>query len=102
SHVTPPLLHSSPTRRSSDLTGDPAFAFRAHRISAEQANRIATGGRRPRLSGMSTNGLYRPDHIREVMASGQSAMAACYEAAEYRSEEHTSELQSRENIVCRL
>jgi hypothetical protein len=69
-------------------TGDPAFGFTSHRISAEQANRIATGGTRPRLGGMSTNGLYRPDHIRDVMASRQSAMAACYEAAEYDEVNH--------------
>jgi hypothetical protein len=69
-------------------TGDPAFGFTSHRISAEQANRIATGGTRPRLGGMSTNGLYRPDHIRDVMAPRQSAMAACYEAAEYDEVNH--------------
>lgn len=69
-------------------SGDPAFGFTAYRITAEQANRVATGGTRPRLGGMSTGGLYRPDHIREVMVSGQSAMAACYEAAEYDEVNH--------------
>jgi hypothetical protein len=69
-------------------TGDPAFAFISRRISAEQANRIATGGRRPRLSGMSTNGLYRPDHVRDVMESARNATTACYEAAEYDEVSH--------------
>lgn len=69
-------------------SGDPAFGFTSRRISAEQANRIATGGTRPRLSGMSTNGLYRPDHVREVVAPRQRAMTACYEAAEYDAVNH--------------
>src|SRR6266700_5414898 len=40
-----------------------------------------------------------PDHI----AVGEATMAAVYpDSRNPRSEEHTSELQSRENIVCRL
>jgi len=69
-------------------TGDPAFTFTSHRITAAEANRVATGGRRPRLGGMSTNGLYEPDHIRAVLATGQSAFNACYEAAEYDAVHH--------------
>jgi hypothetical protein len=69
-------------------SGDPAFGFTAHRITAEQANRIATGGTRPRLSGMSTNGLYPLDHVRQVITSAQRAIARCYAAAEFDEVNH--------------
>jgi hypothetical protein len=69
-------------------SGDPGFSFTAHRITAEQANRIATGGTRPRLSGMSTNGLYPLDHVREVITSVQRAIARCYAAAEFDEVNH--------------
>jgi TIR domain len=68
--------------------GDPAVAFTASRISAEQANRIATGGTRPRLSGMDTSNLYRPDRVREVVSGRQGAIDACYRAAEFDKMNH--------------
>src|SRR5690606_38714157 len=71
-----------------DGSGDPGFGFTSRRMTAEEAARIATGGIRPRLGGMTTNGLYRPDHVRAVMASRQAAMNACYEAAEYLPVNH--------------
>src|SRR5437870_9677695 len=73
--VAPRDLHSFPTRRSSDLEdGTPADAG-----SADLPTRAVRGG-----SG---------DMLR---ASGPGAAATC------RSEEHTSELQSRGHLVCRL
>src|SRR5690606_41961067 len=50
----------------------------------------------------------RPAWLRESTCSAQDALAMRAQAAELihlphgRSEEHTSELQSRENLVCRL
>src|SRR5690606_41274889 len=68
-----PDLHSFPTRRSSDLA--PAAAA----PPASGAPAAVGGARRAR---------------REASSQGRGE--------ESRSEEHTSELQSRENLVCRL
>src|SRR5690606_42018445 len=78
------LLHSFPTRRSSDLS--PLF--------------WQAGGRRERSAfppGSETAGTRDP---RPGALSPASGPALTY--AGFRSEEHTSELQSRENLVCRL
>src|SRR5207302_8658717 len=77
-------LHSFPTRRSSDLVaarpakGCPARPPRRHRREDRAAAKRhrTQAARRPRRD---------PDRFRLL-----------------RSEEHTSELQSRENLVCRL
>src|SRR5690606_41669658 len=72
-------LHSFPTRRSSDLTG--IFAsLPPRRRSPRPRSRAAGFDRGP---------------------SGGPAMRDCTDFG-VRSEEHTSELQSRENLVCRL
>jgi hypothetical protein len=68
--------------------GDPAVAFTATRISAEQASRIATGGTRPRLSFIDTRNLYRTDYVRKAVSDRQSAMDACYRAAEFDDVNH--------------
>src|SRR5436309_6539202 len=41
-------------------------------------------------------------YILEIVMGMQGTMGKLIEAVESRSEEHTSELQSRENLVCRL
>src|SRR5690606_41996330 len=63
-------LHSFPTRRSSDLTGD-----------SRQLGEDPTRHAQPAHDDLSP--VFPPE-------------------AGFRSEEHTSELQSRENLVCRL
>src|SRR5688500_19391314 len=68
-----PALHSFPTRRSSDL-------------------RQATRGARPRAGDVGAR--YRPD------TGGMGTRGR--RRAPRRSEEHTSELQSPCNLVCRL
>src|SRR5690606_40318788 len=70
-------LHSFPTRRSSDLM------TRATVLQTQTASR-----ERP-LSLRATNQRYSEPTLLE-------------ERRRLRSEEHTSELQSRENLVCRL
>src|SRR5437773_7259458 len=65
-------LHSFPTRRSSDLTIFRAGAFETT-ILKEKSNNIAMAGARPTREGF-----------------------------DIRSEEHTSELQSHHDLVCRL
>src|SRR5690606_40541772 len=84
--ATPRQLHSFPTRRSSDLGVRRGTSARARdRASHRHSDRsyrecIGIGDDEGRLSPVSaSHGIRRP-----------------------RSEEHTSELQSRENLVCRL
>src|SRR5690606_41167748 len=57
----------------------------ASAIRVEQYDRSATSKDRERMR-------ERPPHV----------LLTNYMMLEYRSEEHTSELQSRENLVCRL
>src|SRR5206468_12766156 len=79
-------LHSFPTRRSSDLQGRRQF-LRAAVLAREVA---ARGGER---------------RLDALLLVGESALAggSVRDAEEgYRSEEHTSELQSRSDLVCRL
>src|SRR5690606_41748178 len=71
------FLHSFPTRRSSDLS--PPWACCSASATAANTADVLTGPRRVGVMG----GTFDPIH-------------------HGRSEEHTSELQSRENLVCRL
>src|SRR5205085_10187089 len=84
----PPPLHSFPTRRSSDLC-DPV-----HR------RRSAVPGVVPAQA--SDQG--HPDRARHPDAAASLPRLARRDAAASgcRSEEHTSELQSQSNLVCRL
>src|SRR5690606_42016173 len=92
-------LHSFPTRRSSDLHlgeglgnlkgaghAKPAHTVRAdaRRVSAEEMHAAAVG----------------PVGASDGIEKGR--LAGAVGADDARSEEHTSELQSRENLVCRL
>src|SRR5688572_31514462 len=72
----PPVLHSFPTRRSSDLRGG-------------GARRQHTSGATPPWDRCAAPACREPDFRRS------SSVRA-------RSEEHTSELQSQSNLVCRL
>src|SRR5207253_9915771 len=97
------LVYSSfPTRRSSDLVADkvdevPADADDARRLNAVPQHRAGAFGHAqvaPALDLLLDQRLDRP------------AVAPVHEAApvplgERRSEEHTSELQSRGHLVCR-
>src|SRR5207302_7050270 len=71
-------LHSFPTRRSSDLV--------------------------PHLAGVAggIGFIVRGAKIPEPWLAGRAPFPGLPEDADQRSEEHTSELQSRENLVCRL
>src|SRR5438105_14937743 len=67
-------LHSFPTRRSSDLTP-------MHTLAVPDAN---------------------PAELKRPETAARQLLDAIAEALHGRSEEHTSELQSRVDIVCRL
>src|SRR5690606_41384254 len=95
-------LPSFPTRRSSDL--DDVFA---------QVMQIACGDRMgcdPALQAVAPADAVAGERqiIPEIIMQMREKRAAAYIGEEanagfrHRSEEHTSELQSRENLVCRL
>src|SRR5690606_40826068 len=95
SRCPPPRdLHSFPTRRSSDLDdGVPREESDLRRHRRRPQRRLATG------DGVDLLGdLHRPRHGVEHFATPEPGTAEW----QNRSEEHTSELQSRENLVCRL
>src|SRR5690606_41836272 len=81
-----PATHSFPTRRSSDL-----------RAKIAGLNYIKLDGTIGCLVNGAGLAMATMDTIKHV--GGEAG--AVHQAA-YRSEEHTSELQSRENLVCRL
>src|SRR5207302_3212774 len=92
------IFHSFPTRRSSDLWFSFFLPNRVYleRIESEQVN-VTWRFRGERAGFLGTQLLITP-HARdfEYVATGGTLKMAL------RSEEHTSELQSRENLVCRL
>src|SRR5690606_41265346 len=81
SYPPPPSLPSFPTRRSSDLSPH----IKAHLFYEDSSERLT----RPPSTHSSTTQL----------VAGRPSFLSSYHT---RSEEHTSELQSRENLVCRL
>src|SRR5690606_41862809 len=85
-------LHSFPTRRSSDLLPLPRLprGLRPRRVRALSASisEISMPSRRP----LSATLTWSVCHSRRMASK----------MAQPRSEEHTSELQSREKLVCRL
>src|SRR5690606_41356371 len=86
-------LHSFPTRRSSDLPS----AISPPLINATNLPALASSNICSRISTISL--LASPG----VTHPGNATMfLSLIYASSSRSEEHTSELQSRENLVCRL
>src|SRR5690606_41327706 len=86
----PPDLHSFPTRRSSDLSEPsmiPKARSRGLQIGVCAAQRVFGA-----FHEIGHDFRSRPYLVNETHAL----------PCETRSEEHTSELQSRENLVCRL
>src|SRR5206468_11615370 len=93
-------LHSFPTRRSSDLAGDRGAAGgrgAGELPAGECGRRGASDGRAAdRADGLDALIVrlgVRTRHFLELVADAFQAL---------RSEEHTSELQSRSDLVCRL
>src|SRR5206468_13033094 len=84
-HASPPHRHlpSFPTRRSSDLTTVPPFLIRANSIIRKSSRSAANTWNCVTDSCLISTAPYGSVEIR-------------------RSEEHTSELQSRSDLVCRL
>src|SRR5690606_41551626 len=84
-------LHSFPTRRSSDLSGSRAPRPRVRNLQVQGPAQPAPSRPRPLSPRRLSKRAPRPPLSRLRRPLSLS-----------RSEEHTSELQSRENLVCRL
>src|SRR5690606_41114597 len=54
------------------------------------------------IPGRGTIGIEVPNQHPEIVSMRSVMATEKYQNAQMRSEEHTSELQSRENLVCRL
>src|SRR5690606_40175287 len=95
----PSDLRSFPTRRSSDLEpaapGEPVTPFSEILRRAVEATPNAIGGAFADADGEMV------DSYSTIDAHEWAVLTAHYGVV-MRSEEHTSELQSRENLVCRL
>src|SRR5207247_10492108 len=87
------VLHSFPTRRSSDLAGV------LPRRRREPGRRRRPGARGGAVRGRSVAGR---GPARRGAARRRAVLARLGAAVARRSEEHTSELQSRVDLVCRL
>src|SRR5690606_41467282 len=87
-------LHSFPTRRSSDLVG----TIRSSLFGATDAAGVPYGVARQMIDILSSD----VDFFRDLRAGDQFRVIYESFSTGGRSEEHTSELQSRENLVCRL
>src|SRR5690606_41887097 len=93
---SPQDLHSFPTRRSSDL--GIALSRASEIVEAEDLSGLMAALRSLTLSeeqAFLVVQCLRPERFEQTRATARFLDA-------FRSEEHTSELQSRENLVCRL
>src|SRR5690606_40058095 len=90
-------LHTQRKREFPPLGDDPALEVQRIPVVTDRLSAPSTGRHRGRRSSMPRS--VRPSNSNlEAMKS----LSATSTASPLRSEEHTSELQSRENLVCRL
>src|SRR5690606_2617416 len=68
-----------------------------YNFETRKMNQLLMNKARPAFDGLSIIGVHRPEGTKEYQFLKLPAGAT-----NTRSEEHTSELQSRENLVCRL
>src|SRR5690606_40511019 len=100
--AAPRDLPSFPTRRSSDL-GNGIGPSRRYRLRLDGDTTDTTPRSLDAKVAFGTDGVARDDLNAargRACGHGNAAPVACGDRP--RSEEHTSELQSRENLVCRL
>src|SRR5690606_41555194 len=92
-------LHAFPTRRSSDLKNDPTGEkHRAAMRAAKEAKEAGDTERERRIRAVAQRwSSFCVFELRSATGDKQRQ-----DVLPPRSEEHTSELQSRENLVCRL
>src|SRR5207247_10826115 len=98
-HVSLPSLHSFPTRRSSDLLSLTRIFSNSFEIKEERIRNWRLLGIVMSLEvGGQVLARELRSAIRPLIPSGRSGDTLY----PWRSEEHTSELQSRVDLVCRL
>src|SRR5205085_11197886 len=90
-------LHSFPTRRSSDLEVESLRTF--DQETQRSLNPISLCIVGPAREALPVRG---PDAARELEQLNSNRMLYRDAEERWRSEEHTSELQSQSNLVCRL
>src|SRR5439155_14800462 len=88
-------LHSFPTRRSSDL-----FTIESQGEARESRRQELES--RPQLAPQRHQAEIRDMTIQQGKDRRRSVIGVQSDELSYRSEEHTSELQSRGHLVCRL
>src|SRR5438874_420215 len=97
----PPHLHPSPTRRSSDLAAviSGSAAFFAPEIAIVPLSLLPPV---MRMRSMLPPSKLRQDTLMPARTALQNLVFQAIDQRPPRSEEHTSELQSRRDLVCRL
>src|SRR5690606_42150549 len=104
-------LHSFPTRRSSDLessqtqqvTMPMVRSWRAEIADlATEGSRVEVGDLIARIDGSDLDATIEAQKEALDVYQASSKRDMIQLRIDVRSEEHTSELQSRENLVCRL
>src|SRR5690606_40295315 len=98
---SPRVLHSFPTRRSSDLTLSVAGGRVQRQLRALRGHPDVTNRARASFIGDGEGGFLGRGG-EPSQAVGAAVRKGGHDTGTARSEEHTSELQSRENLVCRL
>src|SRR5690606_41623462 len=90
-------LHSFPTRRSSDLTGATNYTW-------TPATGLSCTNCPDPVASPTTTTTYTVVGSDDFGCTGEATVMIIIQTVcgDIRSEEHTSELQSRENLVCRL
>src|SRR5690606_41732444 len=93
-HPPHPPLHPFPTRRSSDLL--PTF------LSCKYNSVLMPPARSSAASLVASSRVSSPNTVTSACTTVPPMPTGYRSRMSIRSEEHTSELQSRENLVCRL
>src|SRR5207253_9629705 len=96
-HPAPPPF---PTRRSSDLEAAEYLRSSRQRVYDLLSQRRLTRFKEARRTLVSREELAR--HVRPDGRAEEASGRRAYRGRAARSEEHTSELQSRGHLVCRL
>src|SRR5205085_7595500 len=97
SFCDPPELHSFPTRRSSDLPNGRVAILTFHSGEDRRVKQAFRSGYRAGVYAEVATAVIRSSKA-ETFANGRASAAKL----RWRSEEHTSELQSQSNLLCRL
>src|SRR5207253_9223395 len=93
-------LHSFPTRRSSDLFTE--TLLESELFGYERGAFTGANEKRKGLFEAAHTGTIFLDEIGEMSPACQVKLLRVLQEGAFRSEEHTSELQSRGHLVCRL